>query len=570
MVLRLLRYIIQSARTHVVIIVICVMSQAACAADRLPAQTLFDPGNRNALADYVRERLLKIEITARDKRTKKDVTSYGTGFLVSTEGHAITAAHVLEPYFDVAHFEFVPNAKTPKSVKIQKARGESFAPLQIDTSFRPQISPGSDIALFKVKTETDLKYQTHLCVDVSDPRPRISDSRLRSQNHPVSVAAWRQADGQLQSYPITITQTAGPTLPGAPGNGLSERWVAKEQFHNSMSGGAVLLDGKVVGVVVAGLQDQQTGDDIATAANYVSLLHFAEIDWRHRSEICDPTSSGAKYTEFVDLSAFLGGTAEGSLAWVSPQGAKRYWALDKGHDFVLRRSDLGCRSRSECACSASEMEQSGAEMRFVLNHFSKCTTSNTDLEAPTFYGVQVVPIIKEDETPTPEVWPFRNADLLMRDRSGTFYMPGPLDDPEYLDGTMFNRELDKIFQDSINLPLQKCGPALSIKQCKDLDSIEKLETLLGRRWHGFTREGPDVRSTVWATRWMVPPSWFGTTATVKNFILRYTGTDSPNSQAPVDFAVCVPTYWSGVRIKVFSPERRCATPIDRKITFHDD
>jgi hypothetical protein len=431
--------------------------------------------------------------------------------------------------------------------------------MDMDTSFTPQVSKRDDIALFKVKTETDLRFQTHFCIDTDDPRGRISDPNLDLRKHPVVVAAWRHPDNKLQNYPITITDTSGPTLPDDRGNDLSERWVAKEQFHNSMSGGAILFDGKVVGVVVSGLQDESTGRNIVTGANFISLLHLVDnsVDWRHRSEICNPASAGDEFTEFARLSDFLSGTEEGSLAWVFPSGIRPYWALDKGHDYYLRRRDLD-------ACSEAKAD---LQARFVLNHFSRC--ARADVEAATFYGVQVVPIIKEDEAPIPEVWLFRNANLLMRRRSGEFYVPEPLNDPQDLDGNLFNEVIKEVWLQSPEKPLQECGAQLDESQCRDLASVEVLEKYFGRRWHGFTRRSPDARSTVWGTKWIVPQKWFGDTATVKNFILRYRGTDSPFSFAPVNFAVCVPPNWSGMRIRTFSPER-CAAAIERKITFRDD
>src|SRR5437870_5399296 len=77
---------------------------------------MHEPSNAREIETYYRERLLKIKVTALSKLTNMRETRFGTGFLVSPDGYAITARHVIEPAVNDLDYE-------NQQILIQKAEG---------------------------------------------------------------------------------------------------------------------------------------------------------------------------------------------------------------------------------------------------------------------------------------------------------------------------------------------------------------------------------------------------------------------------------------------------------------
>jgi hypothetical protein len=190
----------------------------------------------------------------------------------------------------------------------------------------------------------------------------------------------------------------------------------------------------------------------------------------------------------------------------------------------------------------------------------------------TYYGVQLVPVIEEGEggTVLTQTWLYKSAVLFARRPDGSFYTPADraMPTPIKTDGSSPS-DFDEAIHDAVsgisNREANSCTKKIDANACSDLLAISKFEEGLGteRPWQGYPRKDNAAESTLETGGkliWRVPSDWLNAgKKQVKNWILRYRGTNEVQSPSPVDFSFCISPQWKEFYLRVFSPER-CQEP----------
>lgn len=236
------------------------------------AQFIAEGENKKA---YYESRTVYIEIIAEYEKVisgkSSDVIARGSGFLISPDGWVMTAKHVLE-MLSITNEKF-------KSVK-----GKVFRRTEHDTvNYEIKVddisfSDEADIAIFKIDKK-GTNFFDYLCVD-------FDESREVSKNDVVELATFLNL--RIEGYDPTwtffdkgkddvfITHDESSEIQSHS----SDYWGVSEEFLPSMSGGAMLYQGKVIGVISRNLG--------LSGLNYVSKLPLAiDIPWKVRAEKCE-------------------------------------------------------------------------------------------------------------------------------------------------------------------------------------------------------------------------------------------------------------------------------------------
>jgi hypothetical protein len=507
-------------------------------------------GKENDFLIYYRKRVVEIVVTGFRKKdgTAIDVV-HGTGFVASAAGEVITAGHVIE---------FANSDEYVVRVQVYLHDGHHHVDVLEGVPKSYQISKFGDIGLFKIKSDGVPDF-SHVCIDKGDPKLRPSNL--------VTVATTRYLSGKYDEADFTVTPGRHIAHPVGPGN--MYQYIGIEfGFQNSMSGGAVIRDSddKVIGVISNTLT--QDGRELQ-GDSYVSLLRAAtDIGIQSIAE-CEPEIPGEKDLQRTkSQKEFMSGTCEGTVAWVPDGIGGEYWYFAESANYKLSRKDL-----PKCVGG----NDGDKLLRFVINHNTdgKCSRGNDACGfatgIPTFYGVQVVPIINEGEEGVVEqgTWLYKNSVLLARSSRGGFYTPADqsMPKPESLEGVGpndFNTALHEASTAVSTRQENSCGRNFKPQECADVLGVKKLEQKLGlkRPWQGYTRKDHNPQSTLQAAgeaKWRVRSDWIsaGKDLQVKNWILRYMGTVKNRSLRPVDFSFCIPPQWKEFYLRTFSPER-CA------------
>jgi hypothetical protein len=508
------------------------------------AQTLFFPEDPEELKQYSRDRLLRISYEALSRVTNERTYHRGTGFLISKGGYAITARHVLEAALDYEQHDIY-------NFKIEYAEGGHYGTGVLDTDVTRQ-SETADITTFRISKQTGQPFGHYFCVEKTNTISSAKKADLITlQFYNRVPSSW-----EITNKQITVEQQHGPP-------GLFDYWAFSEPFENSMSGGAVLLKGRVIAVVSNSLNREEKPNP---GSNYANLLRYAgDTGWRDRADDCQDTiPEPQSFVPFRGLESFMSGTCEGTLAFI--KNTKQYWALPTRGNYEIRTRDLARCDPSACegACTPSSKT-----IRMVVNHSiaskqASCKNgASLATGVQTFYGAQVIPLFnpQTQDTQTYQAWLFRSRQLYRRSANGSFgaltqgekRVSFPMPPSKYNEITM-----QEVRSRSYRPP--HCS-GMSSAQCEDFTGIDYFDSQTNRllQWHGYVRQTSDPISTlgVGLTRyaWTVPQNWLPLATQVKNYILPYQATPKPRSENPVDFAFCVDSSWDGFLVRAFSPER---------------
>lgn len=487
--------------------------------------------------DYFRERLLRISYRAESRSSGDETEVRGTGFLISAGGYVITARHVVQQAFDFENYDI-------RDFKIEYASGgmPKEAKLISDSEL---LSQTSDIATFRITRQDDGPIGKFLCTQPSN------DWRLSSG--PVQLASFQYLGlatpvWDLVQKPMSIEKKNGP-------GELYEYLATSEPFDDSMSGGAILVGGRVVAVVSLSLM---RGSQTVARGNFGNLLRYADdTNWRARSDECRPPAEKS-FERYRSLQGFFSATCEGSVAWT---GSGNYWAITKPGAYQIRRRDLQpCDSNLCGSC-----EESTRVLRFVVNHSTAGPQQCRKIPSPgrTFFGVQVVPIFAEEDRQTqpPNVWLYRNVELLRMARNGglTERTLGRNPVTITIPPTTYNEiTLQRVREPSYTPP--RCG-RLPRATCDKLAFIDYFDSQTNprRQWHGWVRPNLNSFSTLndrpARENWAVPQNWIEKALQAKNWILAYTPTSRSTSSNLSDFKFCVDRGWEGFFVRAFAPER---------------
>ena len=500
-----------------------------CYAQPIP-QTLYLPKNSDELEKYLRESLLRITYEVESRQTGQRWFERGTAFLISPGGYAVTARHVLEPAMDFENYDVL-------SLKVEYADGARLERAKL-AGEEVLLSKTSDIATFRVSTPSGASFKHFLCVERGD----ISQAKMALLATLQFFNQAQQPDWQFFKKEITIDQRHGP-------DGLFDYWALPIEFENSMSGGAVLLNGRVAAVVSNSLMD---GGKPVPGGNYANLLRYADdTAWRGRADECTPgIDNPQQFITFKSQQAFMSSTCEGTFAWEPGTGPGQFWSFLTSGNYQIRRQDLIC-DPTVCKRCAPSLKS----IHIIINH---STAGSKSRECPvirgTYYGVQVVPIFADDtrDTQTPGSWLFRSKRLLRRTLDGSFsgVTSGPREFFTLMPPSTYNNVTLQSARDPDYSP-PRCT-RVSKYECEDLIGLDYFDSHMrrGLQWHGFTKRGPNPMSTLGdkPTRetWVIPQNWIAEALQVKNWILTYDATTKSNSNKPVDFSFCI----AGCRIRV--------------------
>jgi len=510
--------------------------------------TLHDPIRLEELKKYYRERLVQIEYKVHNKLTDEDEWIRGNGFLVSPDGLAITARHVLEPQISDQYERL---ALYP--LKITKSEGQATVQLElVDGSIKR--SDFTDIAVFNVKAIGGAPLE-YFCVNFDNIAPNIGDI--------VTTTAWQFYDLQSPAWQMTfnaasIFQVSGP-------GPLRQDWELTQPFHESMSGGAVLLGDRVAGVV--SVVAMEHGKPVGYG-NFAAALRYAtDIGWE-RATRCGPSIPNPQnFRPYDSRQLFMSNSTEGDFAVFIPDGADgKYWTFMSDGNYSLRVKDLPCDPM--CRCSADKPEKT---VRLFINYSASKTcqapqsTCLPGLGVRTFYGAQVVPIFstasRDTRAGNPNTWLFKYQ-LYRRALNGSFVNSAPNKPAIWRTPSKFNEALADSEEIDRRL-LRGCSSRLNSQECTELLGIEVFEDKFAPNWHGFPRKNATPRSTLFDSElketWVVPRDWLGDDIEVKNWILPYKVTKSPSNGSPVNFAFCINSDWDGFYARAFSPERKIRT-----------
>jgi hypothetical protein len=515
------------------------------------APTLHDPNRLEELRQYYRERLVRIEYNVRNKALNgREETIRGTGFIVSPNGFAITARHVLQPLIS-DQYERVSDPR------IIKSKGEGTVQLKmvdtIDGAPAIKISALTDIATFYVASPGGAPLN-FLCVDFDNAPPTVGAK--------VTVATWEFLDLHSPEWEFLLNQDAEVVQSEGPGP-LLQKFEVTQPFHESMSGGAILQADQVIGVV--SLQVEENGRPVGYG-NYGALLRFAtDVGWE-RAKRCGPAIADQQSLQPYDsFDSFVKSTSEGDLAVLIPDGQSgKYWNFPTDGNYALRPKDLRC-DPSTCRCAGQKPEKTvdvfiNSRRGDDCKSFASICLSRSGVR--TFYGAQVVPVFAssslETRSANPNTWLFRNA-LFSRTPSGHFSgnsqnVQNIARKPSRYNDALSNAE-------TFDQAARRCSARLSAKECGEVWSIRKFEEQFASRWHGFPRTDIQPKSTLYDSEineaWSVPQLWLSQDVEVKNWILAYKTTQLP--QTPVRLSFCTNSDWQGFYIRAFSPERGVRT-----------
>src|SRR5262249_4931794 len=227
-------------------------------------QQLYLRKNEDQLENHYRDRLLSISYVVNTRHTGEVNFVRGTAFLVSAGGYAITARHVLERALDFENFDAL-------SFKIEYADGGQIYQAKLASDSILQ-SRTSDITSFRVTKPSGEEFNKYLCVELTNlwtaPSGITHLATLQFFNR-------QPAEWQLVQRPVRIDQRHGP-------QDLFDYLAISETLEDSMSGGAILIDGRVIAVVSNSLME---GDKPVPSGNYGNLLRYAEdTAWRGRAD----------------------------------------------------------------------------------------------------------------------------------------------------------------------------------------------------------------------------------------------------------------------------------------------
>ncbi|NPV20367.1 S1 family peptidase [Bradyrhizobium aeschynomenes] len=499
---------------------------------------LYLPTSAQDREDYFRERLLRISYRAESRETGEAVDVRGTGFLISADGYAITARHVVEHAFDFDNYDI-------RDFKVEYASGGELKLAKL-ISGSEHLSKTSDIATFRITRQDDGAIGKFLCTQPSNDWKLPSGLAQLTTLHYVGLAT---AVWELVQKPIPIEKKNGP-------GELYEYLETSELFDDSMSGGAVMVDGRVVAVVSLTLMK---GTESVVRGNFANLLRYADdTDWRARSDECRPPTE-KRFEVYSSLERYFAGTCEGTVAWT---GAGKFSAIGTSGTYRIRRREL-----QPCDSSCGRCEESTRVVRFVINHSTAgpqaCPAKNNPSPGRTFFGVQVVPVFAEEERDThlSSVWLFRNVELLRMTPGGSLTGRTHGENPVKMtiSPTSYNEiTLQQVRDRSYTAPRCRRLPKAI---CDKLTFIDYFDAQSGphRQWHGWVRRDLNSFSTLndrpARENWAVPQNWIEKASQAKNWILTYTPTPNSTSSKPTDFSFCVDRSWESFFIRAFAPER---------------
>ena len=511
---------------------------------------MHEPTNAFELNNYYRDRLLQISITMYSIEKQKNEVFLGTGFLVHPDGYALSARHVFAPLKDKQNFEPVKDG-----VQIRNANGADFISLDLVPNTL-MLSETSDTALFRVETKTKQPINRYMCVELDEAKVATAGS--------VTAVSWLNLSGAGGWTPNVANDSIAQA--NGPGDNF-EYWGLSKQFVGSMSGGAILQNDRVVGVISNSLYFN--GKTIE-GGNYANLIRFATdlgLQQARAAKCGSIVPHERAMQRFADQKQYMSSTCEGTLAWVSARFGTVHWSLPLDGNYRLRRKDLAC-DPSVCRCTG---ESAVKTIRFVVNHSVAQTSSVTcDSDASLqnnageamFYGAQVVPIFDSGqvENVDEETWLYRNPAFYRRNSNGAFFTPRT-DSRLSLGVRRKPSAFNAALAASENASGQ-CVKALSRLECDDIYAITRFDEAfkLSWPWHGYPRKTHAPRSTLnvedLGQIWTVQSSWIkDQDLQVKNWILRYRVTNQSVTNNPVTFAFCVDERWKGFFLRSFSPER---------------
>lgn len=396
----------------------------------------------------------------------------------------------------------------------------------------------------------------NFCVDAGDLINPATDK--------VVVATWRFDPEPISKWAFIFREGVRIDRRNGPGD-LFEYWAVTEPFHKSMSGGAVLLNGRVAAVISTGLLEDGKP---AEGGYYANLLRYGEdAAWNGRRDDCSPAITNKQdFKRWLTQEKFFSGTCEGALAWIPNANKDERWNFPTNGNYPIRRADLSC-DPSVCPCGRVISLKT---VHMSLNHSvakKDGVTCDADpvarlsAKARTYYGAQVVPIFASEarDTESPETWLYRATRLLRRQQNGSFDMrtAGP--------SAISLPIAPRIYNDITRQTDTASGGArcqgMSTTECEDVHRLANFDQWTEPRgqWHGYPRTKPAPLSTLGdrltREQWTVPDNWLTSALKVKNFILPYTPTPGKKSSESVEFAFCVNPDWEGFYLRAFSPER---------------
>lgn len=527
-----------------------IMGILVCSAQPI-SPTMHDPNRIDELRRYYSERLVRIEYRVRDKSAGgREYNIRGNGFLVSPNGLAITARHVLEPLVSGQY-------ERSSSVRIVKAKGQDLVQLnlvdQVDNSPAIRLSALADIATFYVAAPSGAALE-HLCVDFDNAAP-TTEAKL-------TTAAWEFVDLRSPEWELVLNEDASIIQPMGPGP-LRQQFELTQPFHDSMSGGVVLQADQVVGVI--SLRVEEDGKPVGYG-NYAASLRFAtDVGWQ-RAKRCGPTIANQQDLQaYGSYDSFVTNTSEGNLAIFIPDGRSgKFWSFPSDGNYAVRPKDLMC-ERSMCNCTGPKPEKT---VRIFVNHRHGTDCQNfrsmclDQVGVRTFYGVQVVPIFtpasQDTRAARPNTWLFRNA-LFRRNSAGAFARGREGTQSIARRPSRYNGAL--LFAEKPERNSSKCATQLSPGECSEIWRIRSFDSEFAPNWHGFPRTNIHPKSTLFNSElienWTVPQLWLNQDAEVKNWILTYKTTTRPSTSVP--FSFCTNSEWQGFFVRGFSPERGVIT-----------
>lgn len=466
---------------------------------------------------------------------------YSTGVIITPEGHVLTSAHSSMPdLFDTnwtnATTHGVIGSKTGNSIPLDR-----IGAIGVDRD--------ADVAILKFREGVGINFE-----------PAIV---------PESLEVQRDASITVIGFPLNQEASI---LHGRISSlfGENDTWTTDAKVQEGSSGSPVFNDlGQLIGIITGGFQT--LGEPMPLGLNKIVPIRKARslasgLDWQFYRET-------AKVSPVGSQKDFMAGTCEGTIAWHRDDG--EYWVFPlSGEDYVLERKDM---SLDVCVCGKTR-DARRRSLVFTINHSTRQNCKSVDnfcslpVTSKTFYGVQIVPIVKQGKAGdvATQVWLQKSNVLFARTSSGAFYTPVDHGMPNAQTAPGFT---PKDFNDAIKSArvypftheITSCNKRLSVDECLDLAAMKTFsrELDLTRPWHGFPRGDGKSRSTLLTGGkeiWRVPDDWIDAgKKQVLNWLLRYAGTRDTKSANPVDFKFCVFPQWKEFYLRTFSPER-CVTP----------
>ncbi len=254
----------------------------------------------------VRKSIVFIEVPVSDKKTGRVNPYIGTGFLISKQGHLLTASHVVKEWLEQNQKQKVKNV-------IYGRLGGNTSPARYPLEFIGSPDHAVDVALMKLKSPP---------IQVS-PLPLCFSSKI---SEGIEIVAYGFPLGQdLQSTLGIIGHN------NAPGG----RYAASAHFAPGMSGGPALNQDGVIGIVKGSgtyrkKVNSSSGEEGVTvdlpvgAIRWITPIAFARNSVNNAPDFlrCDPDNEVLKFiTQFV---SFNGSIKEKKIGIECPEG----WCKD--------------------------------------------------------------------------------------------------------------------------------------------------------------------------------------------------------------------------------------------------